>query len=542
MAIALVTGQKASAQNTASATSLAVSFPGSVGAGHLIVVKATNDDPGTVSSVAMTGESFAQGVHLDSTAFNHETDGWYAKNTVGGQTQVTINYSTGVTGRSIGITEWSGADTANPLNQTASANDTGTASSAISSPDKTPAASGALIWGAASTNSSGTGAMTANSPYTLIESEFTCFSGSEDQIQGAAAAVHTDFNTTGAANWGVVMMAFLPASGGSAAPLQTSRQTRGPRVRFFMPQPALTSPPPLVPNPAPFLIPRETPGPRFLFRMPKAFPVVPGTVSATFVASAGSYSITGSVASLLVQRTLTLGTGTYAITGDAATLTVQRKLAVTGGTYTITGDTASLTLQRLMAGTAGAYSLSGDATGLSVARVISAVAGSYTLTGDAATLTFTPGGGGTPFTLSGDPGLYGLTGADATLIYQVAVVKGVGGRTLIKPNRQRKPRAKVVEQPVERGPEFSNTPFIFTPPKPQARTPVLPRPVPVREPEPIEITPEQSPEPDRSPLPRLPQRPGRVTRPTAPTWTDPDELADDEVEAIVVGLALADIF
>jgi hypothetical protein len=116
---------------------------------------------------------------------------------------------------------------------------------------------------------------------------------------------------------------------------------------------------------------------------------------------------------------------------------------------------------------------------------------------------------------------------------------GGGGR----PKRQRKPRApKVTEQPVERGPEFSNTPFIFTPPKPQARTPVVPRPVPVREPEPIEITPERSPEPDRSPLPNLPQRPGRVVRPTVPTWTDPDELADDEVEAIVVGLALADIF
>ncbi len=209
MGIQLVTGQSASAQSAATGASIAVSFPASVTAGNLLVAKVSCDNLQTVSSVTMTGETFAAAVQLNQTTDSQRIEGWYAKNTVGGQTQVTANFSATDTFRAIATTEWSGADTAAPLDQTASANDTGTSGAAISSPDKTPAVDGSLIWGAV--EGDGASALAQNSPYSLLEAETTIVTASIYQIQAVAAAVHTDFNLTGATHWGVIMATFKPA-------------------------------------------------------------------------------------------------------------------------------------------------------------------------------------------------------------------------------------------------------------------------------------------------------------------------------------------
>lgn len=213
MSIALVPGQTASAQNLASAASIAVSFPSAVGAGHLITVKASNDDPQTVSNVVMTGETFQSGVHREDATIAHEIDGWYAYNTAGGQTQVTVNFSAATVGRSIAIAEWSGVQTSpDPKDQSTGAIAAGTSAAAISGADVTTGAAGELIWGAYF--GADGGPATANSPYTLLESETTTITGSEYQFQASAGAVHADFNTTSATRWVVVLMSFKAAPPG----------------------------------------------------------------------------------------------------------------------------------------------------------------------------------------------------------------------------------------------------------------------------------------------------------------------------------------
>src|SRR6266550_64305 len=234
MAIQLVPGQTASAQSVATGTSIAVSFPGAVTPQHLLLAKVSVNNSGTVYSVIMTGETFAAAVQLNQTTDTQRIEGWYAKNTAGGQTQVTANFSATDTFRAIAISEWSGADTVAPLDQTASANDTGTAGAAISSPDKTPIHNGELIWGAV--EGDGATAFAQNSPYTLLEAETTVATASAYQIQTVAAPVHTDFNLTSATHWGVVMATFRPAFDNSGGKRPRIRM-RGPRVRLYAPFP-----------------------------------------------------------------------------------------------------------------------------------------------------------------------------------------------------------------------------------------------------------------------------------------------------------------
>src|SRR6266581_1680667 len=210
MGIALVAGQKASAQSAATGTNISVAFPANVTTGNLIPVKVSCGDGQTVTSVTDTPlNSYAAAVQLDQTQTGQRIEGWYAKNIAGGADTVQANFSASVGFRSIAITEWSGADTTAPLGQVASSNNTGTEAAATSGTDKTPTEDGNLVWGAIVTDASAINIL-ANSPFTLRESELTNFTGSEDQVQGAAAAVHSSFDVTGSSFWGVIMVLFKP--------------------------------------------------------------------------------------------------------------------------------------------------------------------------------------------------------------------------------------------------------------------------------------------------------------------------------------------
>src|SRR5438034_4688709 len=126
MGIALVAGQKASAQSSATGTNISVAFPANVTTGNLIAVKVSCGDSTTVSSVTDTPtNSYAAGVQLDQAQTGQRIEGWYAKNIAGGADTVQANFAVSVGARSIAITEWSGADKTAPLGQVASANNTG---------------------------------------------------------------------------------------------------------------------------------------------------------------------------------------------------------------------------------------------------------------------------------------------------------------------------------------------------------------------------------------------------------------------------------
>lgn len=163
----------------------------------------------------------------------------------------------------------------------------------------------------------------------------------------------------------------------------------------------------------------------------------------TLSVDAGSYSITGTAASLEYGRVIAAAAGSYAITGSAATLRKNIPLTADAGSYAISGTAASLEYGRLIAAGAGSYAITGTATSLEYGYVLGASPGSYAITGTAADLVYTQAGvyalavdsgayaiTGTPaslefgYFLSAEPGSYEITGSDVALTY-VPVAAGV---------------------------------------------------------------------------------------------------------------------
>ena len=133
------------------------------------------------------------------------------------------------------------------------------------------------------------------------------------------------------------------------------------------------------------------------------------------VAAAGSYTITGTAAALL--RTQVAAAGSYTITGSAAAFVTTNNfvLAATAGSYAITGQPASFvaTANLVFPAAAGAYTITGQPASLIVTAnfVLPAAAGAYTVTGSAA--AFITGGN---YVLPTDPGAYTITGQPANII------------------------------------------------------------------------------------------------------------------------------
>lgn len=121
-----------------------------------------------------------------------------------------------------------------------------------------------------------------------------------------------------------------------------------------------------------------------------------------------------------VAYTLTATGGSFTISGTAASLEYGRLLTAAAGSYAITGTDATLTY-----GQVGAYTLAADA-------------GSYAITGTAATLTYAPLNN---YTLTADPGAFSIDGIAATLIYSGAAVQptvATGGGKGSKDRRARR--------------------------------------------------------------------------------------------------------
>lgn len=161
---------------------------------------------------------------------------------------------------------------------------------------------------------------------------------------------------------------------------------------------------------------------------------VPGATNTTLTAGVGSYSLTGTAATLHYGRTIPAGVGSYTISGTAAVLHYGRKIVAGGGTYSITGVAATLLKASTLAAAVGSYVISGVAAGLSIGRKLSAAVGSYLYTGVDATLTATSTAppAETP-TFTGDigPGDY------------TTVPKEFETRQALKPKRRRLPKSVV---------------------------------------------------------------------------------------------------
>ena len=140
----------------------------------------------------------------------------------------------------------------------------------------------------------------------------------------------------------------------------------------------------------------------------------------------GSYTSTGSVATLAFGGALTADNGSYALTGSAQTGVYTNVVSGTSGTYTVTGSDATLTAPTGFDITAdnGSYTLTGEDATSAVDYELPLDAGVYTLTGSAADLA-------TGFAESLESGSYSYIGEAATLLYGRAEALETGAYTVM---------------------------------------------------------------------------------------------------------------
>lgn len=142
---------------------------------------------------------------------------------------------------------------------------------------------------------------------------------------------------------------------------------------------------------------------------------IPVSQPAVMVASAGSFTITGTAANTNYGRVVAADAGSYAVTGTAAGLSVGRVLdAASTTSFAVTGTDATFKWTRVLDAQSGAYAVGGTAASLLVGYRLDAQSGSYVITGTDATLSVaTPGA----TVLPADAGAFVISGTDATLVY-----------------------------------------------------------------------------------------------------------------------------
>ena len=93
----------------------------------------------------------------------------------------------------------------------------------------------------------------------------------------------------------------------------------------------------------------------------------PSGGGATITGDSGSYTLTGTAATLKAGRKLAADSGTYNLTGTAAALKVGRKLTADSGTYTLTGTAVAFKRGYALGAESGTYTVSGTSVNLLVA-------------------------------------------------------------------------------------------------------------------------------------------------------------------------------
>lgn len=142
----------------------------------------------------------------------------------------------------------------------------------------------------------------------------------------------------------------------------------------------------------------------------------------TLVADSGSYSLTGTAASLEAGREVAAGAGSYAITGTAVNLLEAHKISANSGSYSLNGTAVNLLEAHKITADSGSYAITGGDAILEFDRTIAADSGSYALTGTDVNLL-------NDHTISADSGSYALTGGpvDLNTLFNIGVDSGSYG-------------------------------------------------------------------------------------------------------------------
>lgn len=120
----------------------------------------------------------------------------------------------------------------------------------------------------------------------------------------------------------------------------------------------------------------------------------PSIIDYPLTASAGSFTYTGSNATVSRSRSLTSSSASYTYTGSSATITKGYPIDASAGSYTYTGSSADILRSKELAASSGSYTYTGTSAPLSIGYSLTASSGSYAYTGSSAVITYTAGSGG----------------------------------------------------------------------------------------------------------------------------------------------------
>jgi hypothetical protein len=391
-------------------TTSTLAFPSSNTAGNFIAVVIRG---GLSSSQVFTvkdsnANTYKQAKQLGFTASVVTMAIYYAENIKGGANTVTVSMSVSGPWR-VAILEYSGVATSNSLDVAASATNQGTSAN---SGNVTTTGRGDLLLGSVATADSAT--FTAGAGYAIrdfVPAQPNTKLISEDQIQSASGTASASATLSTSGNWGALLAAFKPASGGGGAGTPSSiTATAG------TPQNATVSTSfgtqlqatvkdssnnPVTGITVTFVAPSSGPSGTFAGGTNTAITNVQGVATAavfTANATVGSYTVTASVSGLSATAnfsltnlaapsasiTATAGTPQSATVGTAFTATLQATVKdasnnpVNGATVTFVAPASGAS--GTFAG--GVTTATTNASGIATAALFTAnnIAGAYSVT------------------------------------------------------------------------------------------------------------------------------------------------------------------
>lgn len=186
---------KSSGVSLPSATTVAVTLDANVGAGNLLVVNVSWDNTGfptdTISSIADTqSDTFTQIGAALHTVNDQSSSFYYVKNAIAGACTVTVTFLGSRSFRSVAVAEYSGIDTAAPLDVSSTSENVAvtTGTDALTTSSVTPGQANSLIVGMIMCD--GLAGVTPGTGYTeRVDPAATGGGEIEDLTQGAAASI-----------------------------------------------------------------------------------------------------------------------------------------------------------------------------------------------------------------------------------------------------------------------------------------------------------------------------------------------------------------
>jgi hypothetical protein len=203
--------QHATAGNESSQSQMSIAFPTSVTAGDFLIITGTAARPRSTLTITDTaGNTFVPAISAVSDPAQDVTANiWYVANARGGPDTITITPEGGADALEIHISEWSGVNKLNPLDQTSYATGNGTS---FSSGSMTTTQPGELIFGYTFPN--------GNSAVGTGFTQLSYVNGDVDEyrIQSAAGPVSATFTQSPSDYWFALAATFRPDYGDTQPP------------------------------------------------------------------------------------------------------------------------------------------------------------------------------------------------------------------------------------------------------------------------------------------------------------------------------------